>query len=67
MAHLNSPGIEHSDGIGIVRVEGFADKAYHFSAADGAGVVLNSDYVGDDEAEQVGVGGSSRKRLRVGG
>lgn len=66
MTHLNSPGIEHSNGIGIVRVERFADKTHHFSAADGAGIVSNSDYVGDDEAEQVGVGGS-RKRLRVRG
>lgn len=65
MADLNHSGVEDFDCVGIVRVERLADKTDHFAAADGAGVVLNADDVGDDEAEHVGLGGR-REGLTLG-
>lgn len=66
VADLDSAGVEDSDGVGIVGVEGLADEADHFTASDGAGVVLDADDVGDEEAEHVGIGGGgSRERIGV--
>lgn len=65
MTHLKHSGVEDFNGVWVVRVERLADETDHLAAADGAGVVLNADDVGDDEAEQVGLGGG-REGLREG-
>lgn len=58
MAHLDGACVEDLDGIRIMGVEGLADKTHHFAASDGTGVVLDSHYIGDYEADHVGFGGS---------
>lgn len=65
MTHLKHSGVEDFNGVWVVRVERLADETDHLAAADGAGVVLNADDVGDDEAEQVGLRGG-REGLREG-
>lgn len=55
MTDLFGSCVEDFDGVGVVWVEGFADKTDHLAAADGAGVVFEADNVGDDETEEVGL------------
>lgn len=56
MAYLNGASIEDLDGVGIERVEGFAYETHKLATIDDAGVVAEADDVGDDEADEVGVG-----------
>lgn len=63
MADLDGAGVEDLDGIRVVGVEGLADKTHHLAASDGAGVVLDSHYIGDYEADHVGFG--RRLGLRI--
>lgn len=57
VANLDGAGVEDLDSVGVIGVEGFADEADHLAAADGAGIITKADDVGDDEADEDGVGG----------
>lgn len=57
MADLKGSGVDDFDCVWVVRVERFSDKTHHFSTTDFASVILQANYVGDDKAKQVSVGG----------
>lgn len=64
VTHLVGPSVEDLECIGVVGVEGLADQADQFAAADSAGIVLKSDDVSHDESEEVGLGRGRRGRRR---
>jgi hypothetical protein len=63
LSDLDGSGVDDLDGVRVVRVEGFPHQTHHFPTVDGAGVVLDSDYIRDYKSQHVSLGGRLQRRV----
>jgi hypothetical protein len=63
LTDLDGSGVDDLDGVRVVRVEGFPYQTHHFPTVDGAGVVLDSDYIRDYKSQHVSLCGRLQQRV----